>query len=46
VAPVDDDDLENLLLLRSPRVRSLLARSRASIVEGRGLPHDDFWQAV
>ncbi len=46
VAPVDDDDLENLLLSRSPRFRSLLARSRASIAEGKGLSHDDFWQAV
>ena len=42
VAPVDDDDLENLLLSRSPRFRSLLARSRASIAEGKGLSHDDF----
>jgi len=25
---------------------SLLARSRASIAEGKGLTDDDFWQAV
>lgn len=46
VAPTDDDDLESLLLSRSPRFQRLLARSRASIKEGKGLSHDDFWQAV
>jgi prevent-host-death family protein len=46
LAPVDDDDLESLLLARSPRLRALLNRSRESIAAGRGLPEDEFWQAV
>ena len=46
LAPADDDDLESLLLSRSPRFQSLLARSRASIKEGKGLSRDEFWQAV
>ncbi len=46
LAPADDDDLESLLLYRSPRFQSMLARSRASIKEGKGLSRDEFWQAV
>ena len=46
LAPVDDDDLEGLLLARSPRFRSLLARSRESIEHGKGLTSEDFWKAV
>jgi hypothetical protein len=33
-------------LSRSPRFQRLLARSRASIKEGKRLSHDDFWRAV
>ena len=46
VVPDDDDDLERLLLGRSPRFRALLDRSRQSIKEGKGLSESDFWQAV
>lgn len=46
LAPADDDDLEGLLLARSPRFRSLLARSRESIKQGKGLSREDFWKAV
>jgi prevent-host-death family protein len=46
LAPADDDDLEGLLLARSPRFRSLLARSRESIQHGEGLSSEDFWKAV
>jgi prevent-host-death family protein len=46
LAPVDDDDLERLLLSRSPRFRSVLARSRASLRAGKGIPHDAFWKTV
>ena len=44
VVPLDDEDLEDLLLARSPRFRTLLARSRQSIAEGRGIPETEFWQ--
>jgi prevent-host-death family protein len=46
LAPVDDDDLEGLLLARSPRFQNLLARSRESIRRGEGLSREDFWKTV
>jgi len=46
LAPVDDDDLERLLLGRSPRFQAMLDRSRKSIQEGRGLSETDFWKVV
>jgi len=46
VAPVDDEDLERLVLARSPRFRALLEESRRSIAAGEGLTEEEFWQAV
>ena len=46
IAPEDDDDLERLVLSRSPRFQALLARSRQSIQAGQGLKADDFWRTV
>src|SRR3989442_14726803 len=46
LAPYDDDDLERLMLGRSPRFQALLNRSRQSIKEGRGLSEEAFWEAV
>jgi prevent-host-death family protein len=46
LVPDDDDDLERLLLGRSPRFRAMLDRSRRSIEEGQGLSEGDFWKAV
>ena len=46
IAPLDDDDLEMLLLARSPRFQALLDQSRASIKAGKGLSRKDFWKAV
>lgn len=46
LAPVDDDDLERLILAHSPRFQAMLAASRQSIKEGRGLSQKDFWTAV
>ena len=46
LVPYDDDDLERLLLGRSPRFQALLDRSRQSIKEGKGLSEKAFWQAV
>jgi prevent-host-death family protein len=46
LAPIDDDDLESLLLARSPRFQVLLDASRQSIREGKGLPSDEFWKAA
>ncbi len=46
LAPFDDDDLERLLLGRSPRFQAMLNRSRNSIREGKGLSEAAFWAAV
>ena len=46
LAPLDDDDLERLLLSRSPRFQALLHKSRQSIRSGHGLSRKAFWQAV
>ncbi|MFZ1552703.1 MAG: type II toxin-antitoxin system Phd/YefM family antitoxin [Anaerolineae bacterium] len=46
LAPFDDDDLEGLLLARSPRFRNLLDKSRASIKAGKGLSRQDSWKAI
>jgi prevent-host-death family protein len=46
IAPDDDDDLERLLLSRSPRFRALLERSRHSARAGHGMTEDEFWSAV
>ena len=46
VAPQDDDDLERLILARSPQFQALLGRSRRSIRAGKALSEDALWRAV
>lgn len=46
LVPYDDDDLERLMLGRSPRFQELLERSRQSIKQGKGLSEEEFWAAV
>lgn len=46
LAPYDDEDLERLMLGRSPRFQALLDCSRQSIKEGNGLSEEAFWEAV
>ena len=46
LVPVSDEDLEDLLLSRSPRFQAMLARSQQSIAAGQGLPEAAFWQLV
>jgi prevent-host-death family protein len=46
LVPNDDDDLERLLLGRSPRFQAMLNRSRQSIKETQGLSEEAFWKAV
>jgi len=46
LAPADDEDLEGLILSRSPRFQALLAKSRESIKAGKGLSGKGFWKAV
>ena len=46
LVPQDDDDLERIMLGRSPRFQALLNRSRQSIKEGEGLSEKAFWETV
>ena len=46
LVPNDDDDLERILLGRSPRFQAMLDRSRRSIKDGKGQSGEDFWKAV
>jgi prevent-host-death family protein len=46
LVPADNDDLERLMLGRSPRFQALLNRSRKSLKEGKGLSEKGFWEAV
>jgi prevent-host-death family protein len=46
LVPYDDDDLERLMLARSPRFQAMLQRSRQSIKKGEGLSEKAFWAAV
>jgi prevent-host-death family protein len=46
VAPTDNEDLENLVLVRSPRFQAMLEKSRRSIEEGKGLSEEEFWSTV
>ncbi len=46
IAPLDDDDLESLLLARSPRFQALLERSRKDLKAGKGLSREQFWRTV
>lgn len=46
LAPVDEDDLDRLMLSRSKRFQALLKKSRHSIAAGKGLSRDAFWRTV
>jgi prevent-host-death family protein len=46
IAPKDEDDLETLVLARSPRFLARLERARRSIRQGKGLSEAEFWKAV
>lgn len=46
LVPLDEDDLERLILARSPRFQAILAQSRQSIRAGKGLSHEEFWERV
>jgi prevent-host-death family protein len=46
IAPKDEDDLENLVLARSPRFLARIEKARRSIRQGKGLTEAEFWTAV
>ena len=41
-----EDDLERLLMGHSPKLQSILEAARRRFREGRGIPHETFWQEV
>ena len=46
LVPTDEDDLDRLMLARSPRFQALVDKSRKSIAAGKGLARDEFWKTV
>ncbi len=42
----DDEELERLILAYSPRFQTVLRAARQQIREGKGIPHDEFWQEM
>jgi prevent-host-death family protein len=46
LAPVGEDDLDQLMLTRSKRFQALLNKSRGSIAAGKGLSRNDFWRTI
>lgn len=46
VAVGDDEELERLLMAHSPKLQAILAAARQRIQEGKGIPHEQFWERV
>jgi prevent-host-death family protein len=46
LVPADEEDLDRLMLARSPRFQALLDESRQSIAAGKGLSGNEFWKAA
>jgi prevent-host-death family protein len=46
VAVGDDEDLERLLMAHSPKLQAILSAARQRIQEGKGIPHEQFWERV
>lgn len=46
LVPTDEDDLDRLMLARSPRFQAILDKSRQSIAADKGLARDEFWKTV
>jgi len=46
VAVGDDEDLERLVMAHSPKLQALLGAARQRLEEGKGIPHEQFWEQV
>lgn len=42
----DDDDVERLLMAHSSKLQSILVAARKRIQEGKGVPHEQFWEQM
>jgi hypothetical protein len=41
-----EEIIEHLILACSPKLRTILQTARQQIREGKGIPHDEFWQEM
>jgi len=39
-------DVERICMAYNPKLRAILAKSKAQIRAGLGIPHDEFWRQV
>lgn len=46
LVPTDEEDLDRLMLSRSPRFQAMLDESQQSIAAGKGLSSNEFWKAA
>jgi prevent-host-death family protein len=46
LAVQNDDELEDLLLAHSPRLRQILEAGWQQIRDGKGIPPEEFWRQV
>jgi prevent-host-death family protein len=46
LAVTDEEELERLILVYSPKFQAILEKSKAQIRAGSGLAHEDFWEDV
>ena len=44
IAVEDEEEIERLVLAYSPHFQGILRMAKKQIEEGRGIPHEDFWQ--
>lgn len=46
LAAGDDEELERLLMVHSPKLQTILNAARERFRAGEGIPHDQFWEEV
>src|SRR5690242_5764412 len=46
VLVTDEEDLERLAMAHSPKLQAILVAARERFREGKGIPHEIFWQQV
>jgi prevent-host-death family protein len=46
VAIAEEDDIERIILARSPKFQAVLQKSERSIQNSQGLSEDEFWRMV
>ena len=42
----NEEEIERLLLAYSPKFQAILQAAERQIAEGKGIPHETFWQEV